>query len=65
MLKKFIGRIREMQRLKRMDDMWRMTGQSSWSLFPPSFYATHTKEEAEKAEREEIAECRKLLEQLK
>lgn len=57
--------VREKIRLRRMDREWRMTGRSSWSLFPPSFYATHTKEEIEKAEREQLEECKKLREQLK
>lgn len=65
MLAAVIERIREKARLREMDWRWRMTGASSWSLFPPSFYATHTKEEAEQAERDAIDECRRLAEQLK
>lgn len=64
MIKEFIQRIRRKEELRQQDELWRATGGASWSLFPPSFYATHTKEEAEQAEREVLEECRKLREQL-
>lgn len=64
MIKEFIQRIRRKEELRQQDELWEATGDPCWSLFPPSFYATHTKEEAEQAEREVLEECQKLIEQL-
>lgn len=40
------------------------TDMSSWELFPPSFYKTHTEEEIEQATREAKERIRKLLDEL-
>jgi hypothetical protein len=53
-IKEFIKRKKQEEELRSMDMAWYLTGQSSWSLFPPSFYATHTKEEITKAAEEEL-----------
>lgn len=44
-LRNLIHKIRFLIKLKQMDDWWYFVGGSSWQLFPPSFYYTHTEEE--------------------
>lgn len=47
------------------EDEWHMlTDMSSWELFPPSFYRTHTEEEIERATRETKERIRKLIDEL-
>lgn len=47
-----------------MDEEWRLSGRSCWSLFPPSFYYTHTEEEIERITAETIDRIQKLIDQL-
>lgn len=47
-----------------MDELWYMMGGNCFGLFPPSFYATHTPEEAERIEKEEIAKLREMINEL-
>ncbi len=44
-----------------MDRQWRMMGGNCFSLFPPSFYYTHTPEEIERIKWEQIEEIKKIL----
>lgn len=60
-LKKLIQKIRFRIKLKRMDDMWYLTGGNCFGLFPPSFYYTHTQEEIDRITAEEIKKIRELL----
>lgn len=46
------------------DEFHRLTDMSSWELFPPSFYKTHTEEEIKLATREAKERIRKLLDEL-
>lgn len=50
--------------LVAMDDWWYYTGASSWELFPPSFYDTHTEEEIERITKETKARIQALIDQL-
>ena len=50
-------------KLWEMDWWFYFLGISGWALFPPSFYYTHTEEEAERIKKELIAELRKILEE--
>lgn len=63
-IKSLIARLHRKHELMVIDEMARFTGAISWMLFPPSFYLTHTQEEIEKAEAEQIAECERLLEEM-
>lgn len=58
LIKKMVFRIK----LWYMDHLWRMSGESCFSLFPPSFYYTHTREEIERITKEEMTMIRELLE---
>lgn len=62
-MKKLFKKIMFRIKLWYMDHLWRMSGESCFSLFPPSFYYTHTREEIERIKREEIAEIRKILDE--
>lgn len=46
------------------DEFHRMTDMSSWELFPPSFYKTHTDEEIKEATEAALARIRVLLDEL-
>ena len=46
-LKKWIEKRRWKLKLERMDFIWYFYGGSSWQLFPPSYYYTHSPEEVE------------------
>ena len=48
-------------KLKRLDDWWYFTGESSWQLFPPSFYYTHSAEEIKHITDETLARLRTIL----
>lgn len=63
-LKKIIKQIRFKRELQIMDDVYYLTGQSCFSLFPPSFYHTHTPEEIERITQDEIRKIKDLLEQM-
>lgn len=63
-IKKMIRKMRRKAKLEMLDEMARITGAISWMLFSPSFYFTHTQEEIEQAEAEQLAECERLLEEL-
>lgn len=60
-MRKLIKKIIFQIKLWGMDHQWRFSGQSSYSMFPPSFYYTHTPEEIERLKREEIAKIRRIL----
>ncbi len=47
-----------------MDDWWYYTGASTYELFPPSFYYTHTQEEIERITEEKKKRIQALIEQL-
>lgn len=47
-----------------MDDVYYLTGQSCFSLFPPSFYHPHTPEEIERITQEELAKIMEIIEQM-
>lgn len=61
LLKDTIYKIRFHIKLKRMDNWWYHIGTSSWQLFPPSFYYTHTEKEAERITKETIVRLRTIL----
>lgn len=62
--KKFIEKVRFKHKLRVMDDFYHFTGQSSYSMFPPSFYYTHTPEEIERITQEEMKKIRELIDQM-
>lgn len=64
LLKKLIHKIWFRIKLKEMDDWWYHTGASSWKLFPPSFYYTHTEEEIERITDETLAKIRSMIDKL-
>lgn len=63
-VKKWADKIRFRIKLRKMDEWWYHTGASSWQLFPPSFYYTHTEEEVERITRETKEYLHKLVDQL-
>lgn len=63
-IKEFIRKRREKRKLEDMDRMWYLTGRSSWELFPPSFYYTHTPEEIKKETAELMERVHKLIDEL-
>lgn len=48
-MKRFSNWIKYRMKLWKIDDLWRFADGPSNSLFPPSFYYTHTEEEIKKA----------------
>ena len=46
-----------------MDTLWDYMGCRCWSMFPPSFYYTHTEEEIEQITKEVIEECKKIIDE--
>lgn len=63
-LKNLIHKIRFRINLVAMDDWRYYTGASSWELFPPSFYYTHTEEEIECITKETKARIQALIDRL-
>lgn len=61
-IKKIYKRLTYKSYLRRLDSDYYCSGATCWSLFPPSFYLTHTPEEVEKAKRETLDELKKMLE---
>ncbi|MBP3204994.1 MAG: hypothetical protein J6M66_06195 [Lachnospiraceae bacterium] len=59
MIKKIIFRIK----LIHMDSRWRFYGGSSYDLFPPSFYYTHTEEEIKRITAKELAALHQMIEE--
>ncbi|MBR1855010.1 MAG: hypothetical protein IJ794_18030 [Lachnospiraceae bacterium] len=57
MLKKIRFRIK----LMRLDSKWHYYGGSSYELFPPSFYYTHSREEIQRITEEELAALRQMI----
>lgn len=51
-------------KLLDMDEQWYLSWEPCWSLFPPSFYYTHTEEEIERITAETIERIRKLIDEL-
>lgn len=62
-MRKLFEKILFRLKLMNMDFQWRMIGGNCFSLFPPSFYYTHTQEEIERITREEIAELKRMLQE--
>lgn len=52
-------------KLWQMDEWWYYTGASSWELFPPSFYYTHTREEIDRITAETVERIQKLIDGMK
>ncbi len=50
-------------KLWEMDTLWDYMGGRCWSMFPPSFYYTHTEEEIEQITKEVIEECKKIIDE--
>ena len=48
-----------------MDEWWYYTGASSWELFPPSFYYTHSREEIKRITAETVERIQKLIDGMK
>lgn len=61
-MKRLSNWIKYRMRLWKMDSMWRFTGGPANSLFPPSFYYTHTEEEINKAVDEALRPLEIILE---
>lgn len=57
MLKKIRFRIK----LMRLDSRWHNYGGSSYELFPPSFYYTHSGEEIQRITEEELTALRQMI----
>lgn len=51
-------------KLIQMDDWWRFTGADSWTLFPPSFYYTHTEEEIKRITDEVFDRTQKMIDKI-
>ncbi len=51
-------------KLLLMDDWWYFTGASSYELFPPSFYYTHTQEEIERITKEKKEKIQEMIDKL-
>ena len=67
MIKKILHLIKKFllwRKLKDMDFFADYTGMSSWMMFPPSFYYTHTEEEIAQAKAELRVKFYEKLEQL-
>lgn len=47
---------------RRIDQTWYEFGGSSYELFPPSFYYTHTEEEIKRISKKEIDKLKAFLE---
>lgn len=63
MIEKIIKKIALYFKGVKADRNYYLAGRSCFSLFPPSFYITHTPEEAERIKKETIEELLKLLEE--
>lgn len=63
-MKHMIKKILFKMKLREMDNRWYSSGKSGWSLFPPSFYYTHTEEEIKRITAETIERIRKIIEEL-
>lgn len=61
-MKRLSNWIKGRMKLWKMDSMWRFTGGPANSLFPPSFYYTHTEEEINKAVDEALRPLEEILE---
>ena len=59
--KKKLAKMSLEQKCEYLDNIWELTGGYSWTLFLPSFYLTHTKEEVEKATNEEARKIQEVL----
>ena len=44
-----------------MDSQWYFWNETGFSLFPPSFYYTHTEKEIEEITAKELAELKEML----
>lgn len=70
MLKQFIGligvltkKVRFRIRLRQMDLLWYLMDGSSFDLFPPSFYYTHTEKEIQQAADKIFAELQNMIDE--
>lgn len=71
MIKKYIKIAKKLKdmilfriKLYAMNEWFYFLGMNSWTLFPPSFYHTHTKDEIEHIKQETLRELRKLLQEI-
>ena len=64
-LRKIVKKIAFQTKLREMDNMWYLTGGSSYGLFPPSFYYTHTEEEIERISKKTIERLKEMIEKTK
>lgn len=64
-MKNWIQKLCYKRKLREMDEMWRLMGGSSWGLFPPSFYLTHSPEEVQRRKKEELDKLKAMLEEFK
>lgn len=61
MFREIIQKIVHQIKLWQMDKKWYYTGASSWKLFPPSFYYTHSEEEARRITAEAVGRIQELI----
>ncbi len=60
---KWINKLKFKMKLRKMDKIHYLCGGGCFSLFPPSFYYTHTPEEVEKITEECLAKLQKMLDE--
>ncbi len=60
-MKKLFLTWKKKRELRKKDEMWSMLGGNCFGLFPPSFYATHSSEEAQQIKQAEIEKLKKIL----
>lgn len=65
LLKKLISKVKFKCKMIMLDMNWNFTNGRCFSVFPPSFYYTHSKEEAARIEKETKEELRKLINEYK
>jgi hypothetical protein len=63
-MKKLFNKITKLIKLRIMDAQWYDTGASSYQLFPPSFYYTHTEEEIQRITEETMEKIQLMLEEM-
>lgn len=64
-LKKSFKKMADFYLLNIKDELYSLTDMKCWSLFPPSFYKTHSEEEIREAEEKAIERINKLILTLK
>lgn len=64
-LKELIRKILFRIKLHQMDRRWYDSEASSWELFPPSFYYTHTQEEIDRIRKETFAQIEEIIDRFR